>query len=237
MNYRSIEDQLTALLELRRRPVAVSYRDAPPPGVSRVVGSQPSGCSFWRLAAEGQTFYTVPADHYNCPVGSYTHNMPLPPERAHELQETLTLMTEAGYLKMDEVPGIARLPRTPAVVVYAPLADTPVDPDVVLFTGQPARVMLLQEAAARAGIASQLPLLGRPTCAALPAALAAGTTASSGCIGSRVYTGLNDDELYVVIPGRDIGRIAAEAHTIVAANARLLAYHRARRETPLTHRD
>ena len=162
MSYATIEHQLTALLRLRRRPVAVAYRDAPPPGVERLGEAQPSGCSFWRLAGDGRTFYTRPADHYNCAVGSYTHNIPLPADRAHELQQTLELMTGAGYLKMEEVEHMPRLRRTPGVVIYAPLGDTPVDPDVVLFTGLPGRVMLLQEAATRAGVASRLPLLGGP---------------------------------------------------------------------------
>ena len=61
--------------------------------------------------------------------------------------------------------------------------------------------MRLQEASARAGAASQLPLLGRPTCMALPAAMAHGSVMSAGCIGNRVYTGLGDDELYLMIPG------------------------------------
>jgi uncharacterized protein (DUF169 family) len=196
--------------------------------VSRLAEPQPSGCSFWRLAAEGKSFYTIPADHYNCAVGCYTHNIPLPGDRAHELPQTLSFMVGVGYLKMEEVPGIPRLAQTPGVVIYAPLGDTPVEPDVVLFIGRPGRVMLLQEAAARAGVASQLPLLGRPTCMALPAALASGTTASTGCVGNRVYTALAEDELYVAIPGKDLARVAAEAHIIAAANERLAEYHRSR---------
>ena len=60
-------------------------------------GTQPSSCSFWRLAASGQVFYTVPSDHYNCPVGSYTHNIALPKDREPELMNTLTLMVNVGY--------------------------------------------------------------------------------------------------------------------------------------------
>jgi uncharacterized protein (DUF169 family) len=229
IDYRAVERQLTDALGLQRRPVAVAFRPAPPAGVARFTGTQPSGCSFWRLAAHERTFYTVPADHHNCPIGSYTHNIPLPLERAAELPQTLGLMAELGYLKMDEVPGIPRLPQTPGVVVYAPLADAPVDPDVVLVAGRPGRVMLLQEAALRAGIAAPAPLLGRPTCMALPASLAQGVIASSGCIGNRVYTDLGEDELYVMIPGPDVGRVAAEAQTIAAANVKLSAYHQGRR--------
>jgi uncharacterized protein (DUF169 family) len=64
---------------------------------------------------------------------------------------------------------------------------------------------------------------------ALPAALAQGVVASTGCIGNRVYTDLGDDELYVAIPGRDLARLAAEMATIATANAALADYHRDRR--------
>ena len=234
IDYRAIERQLTEALGLQRRPVAVAFRSTPPAGIPKFTGTEPSGCSFWRLAAAERTFYTVPADHRNCPIGSYTHNMPLPPERAGELTQTLGLMTELGYLKMEEVPGIPRLAQSPGVVIYSPLSDAPVDPDVVLVAGRPGRVMLLQEAALRAGIAALAPLLGRPTCMALPASIAQGVIASTGCVGNRVYTDLGEDELYVMIPGKDVARVAAEAQTIASANLKLSEYHQARRHAMAT---
>jgi uncharacterized protein (DUF169 family) len=233
-DYRTVERQLSEALGLQRRPVAVAFRPAPPPGVPRFSGVEPSGCSFWRLAMSDQTFYTVPADHHNCPIGSYTHNITLPAERAKEFEQTLGLMVDLGYLRMEEVPGIPRLPTAPGAVVYAPLGDIPVDPDVVLVAGRPGRVMLLQEAALRAGIASPAPLLGRPTCMALPASLAQGVIATTGCVGNRVYTDLSEDELYVVIPGKDVARVAAEAQTIANANLKLTEYHQGRRQTLAT---
>src|SRR5262245_48407411 len=126
-SYASIEDVLTTTLGLTRRPVAVAFRDTPPPGVAQFVGMQPSGCSFWKLAAEGRAFYTVAGDHYNCPIGSYTHNIPLPPEREQELPQVLGLMAEIGYLKMEEVPGIPRVSADPSVIVYAPLGESPTE--------------------------------------------------------------------------------------------------------------
>ena len=126
-------------------------------------GTQPSGCSFWKLAAEGRTFYTVPSDHYNCPIGAYTHNIPLPADRAQELDKTLGLMASIGYVRMEEVPGIPRVPKTPGAIVYAPLGDTPIDPDVVLFSGTPGRLMLLQEAAIRRRRRRRANVLPRPT--------------------------------------------------------------------------
>lgn len=229
-----VEEQLSTRLGIARRPVAVTFRDTAPADVARFTGTEPSGCSFWRLAADGRAFYTVPADHHNCPIGSYTHAIDLPPERAAELPQTLGLMAKLGYVRMEEVPTIPRLARTPGVVVYAPLGETPVDPDVVLVAGRPGRVMLLLEAAGRAGVAVQPSLLGRPTCMALPAALAGGTAASTACIGNRVYTDVGDDELYVVIPGRDLAKVVAALETIVAANTALDDYHRGRRRALAT---
>jgi uncharacterized protein (DUF169 family) len=228
--YRRIDQQLMEKLGLRRRPVAVAFRETPPAGVPRISGMQPSGCSFWRVAAAGQTFHTVASDHYNCAIGSYTHNFPLPQDRAQELDGTISFMSGIGYIRMAEIPTIPRLPQTPGVVIYAPLGDTPVDPDVVLFADRPGRIMLLLEAVQRAGVPSQAPPVGRPTCAAIPMALVQGAVTSVGCIGNRIYTDLGDDEVYVAVPGRELFRIADEVQTIAAANATLADYHRNRRQ-------
>jgi uncharacterized protein (DUF169 family) len=227
-DYAHIEQLLTGTLGLRRRPVAIAIRATAPPGVEPFRGSLPSGCSFWKLAADGRIFSTGQGDHYNCPIGSYTHNIPLPPEREPELMQTLTWMTEIGYIRMEEVPTIPRLPKTPGVVVYAPLGQTPVEPDVVLVTGEPGRMMLLHEAAVRSGIAVQ-PLFGRPTCMAVPASLAQGVVSSMGCVGNRVYTGLPETEMYTTVSARHIGAVAEQLPAIAQANAMLTEYHTQRR--------
>jgi uncharacterized protein (DUF169 family) len=229
MNYRELEKNIVKATSLKKRPVAVKFLDAPPAGIEKFTGTEPSGCSFWRLAAAGKVFYTVPSDHYNCPIGSYTHSISLPPERAKELEQTLGLMTQIGYVKMEEVPDIPRLPKEPHAILYAPLGDTPVEPDVVLFAGEASQIMLLHEAAMRAGCAAALPILGRPTCMALPAAMAHGSVVSSGCIGNRVYTGLAEGEMYVVVPGKNLPRVADELETVVSANAQLAQYHHERK--------
>ncbi|HUB83948.1 MAG TPA: DUF169 domain-containing protein [Bryobacteraceae bacterium] len=227
-DFRAIEEKIQGMLGSSRRPVAVTFLDAPPDGVARFSGSMPSSCSFWKLAAAGSTFFTVPSDHLNCPVGGYTHNT-LTPDRMPELQQVLGLMSDIGYIRMEEIPGVFHLSATPQVVLYAPLGETPVPPSVVLVSGRPGRVMMLSEAATRAGASSNLPLLGRPTCMAIPASLANGAVLSSGCIGNRVYTEIGDDELYVVLRGADLDKIAAEIGTIQSANQTLTGYHQDRR--------
>jgi uncharacterized protein (DUF169 family) len=234
VNLADIENKLTAALGLENRPVAVMFPEAVPDGVGQFEGTVPSGCSFWRLAQAGRVFWTSPADHYNCPIGSYTHSIDLPAGRASELSETLGLMVQIGYLKMEEVPGIPRLPKSPPITVYAPLAEAPLPPDAVIFSGKPGRVMMLQEAAMSAGLAAQFPLLGRPTCMSIPAAMSMGAVASSGCIGNRVYTDLDEGDLYVTVPGKDLERLAMAVDQIVEANRTLETYHRERRSTLAT---
>jgi uncharacterized protein (DUF169 family) len=229
-DYQAIEEKVREALGGDRRPVAIAFAASPPEGVARFEGSEPAACSFWRMASGGRMFYAASSDHLNCPIGGYTHNA-LPAERMPELQQALTLMTGIGYIRMEEVPGIFQLPEAPAGVIYAPLGDTPVPPAVVLAAGKPGRIMLLAEAATRAGAMSSLPLLGRPTCMAIPAALFNGAVASSGCIGNRVYTDIGEDELYIVLRGADLERIAEELDTILRANRTLTEYHQERRRT------
>ena len=233
VDFGALERALTDALQLTRRPVAVAFLDAPPAGVPRLPGAQPSGCTFWSLAAQGRTFYTAPEDHYNCPIGSYTHHIPLPKDREHELSDTLSLMTDLGYLRMAEVPAVPRLAKTPAATLYSPLGNTPVAPDAVIVAGTPGGLMLLHEAATRTGV-TFTSLLGRPTCMAIPAAVSSGMASSLGCVGNRIYTALGDEEFYSVVRPDKLEAIASEMATIIAANVMLTQYHRERRSTIAT---
>jgi uncharacterized protein (DUF169 family) len=224
-----MEQKILTVTGGKRRPVAISFVDAPPPGVPLLEGTAASSCGYWPLAAAGRVFYTTAVHHQNCPIGGYTHNLLLP-ETMPQLNQALELMGSIGYVRMEEIPGVFKMEKTYAAVVYAPLGETPVDPSVVLTAGRPAQVMLLAEAANRAGAASKLPLLGRPTCMALPAALAQGMVTSAGCIGNRTYTEIGEDELYVVLRGADLERIAQEIDTIQSANQTLTGYHADRRK-------
>lgn len=229
-NAKEIEQLIAAVTKPARNPVAVTFLDEVPDHVQRFDGTEPSGCSFWRLAAAGRTFYTVPENHFNCAVGAYTHNIPLSPEREKETEQTLKMMFDLGYVTPEEVPQIPRLPKTPKALLYAPLAESTAVPDVVLFALRPAGAMLLQEAANRARVSSGAPTLGRPTCMALPASLQHGTITSLGCIGNRVYTGLGQDEMYVVLRGKDLPAVAEALKVIGNANSALHDYAQGRRQ-------
>ena len=122
-SWKALEDKIARVVKQARGAVAVSFRDSEPADVKKFEGTEPSGCSFWRLAAEGKTFYTVPENHYNCAVGAYTHNIALSAEREKETEQTLKMMFDLGYVKQEEVPQIPRLAKGPKTIVYSPLGD------------------------------------------------------------------------------------------------------------------
>jgi len=222
-------EQLKVLLGLRTDPVALSFAPTPPAGVRRVARAAASGCSYWKRAAEGEAFYTEAADHYYCPIGAYTHGVELPPDQMKELEGFVGKMIGLGYLRQEEVPAIPWRQGEFRVAVYAPLAEAPGEPDVVLVRGNAKQLMLLAEAAQAAGVGAESPLMGRPTCAAVPEVLRTQRSAASlGCIGNRVYTALADDELYFAVPGKELSTVVEKLATIVNANRELESYHRAR---------
>ena len=127
-NWSELEERIGAAVKQARRPVAVTFLDSAPTGVTQFSGTEPSSCSFWRLAAAGKTFFTLPENHFNCAVGAYTHNIPLSPERAAETEQTLKMMFELGYVKPEEVPQIPRLPKTPAAIFTRRSESPPSNP-------------------------------------------------------------------------------------------------------------
>ena len=216
------------LLGLRVPPIAVGFLDSPPDGVPAWDGPDvPAGCRFWKESQAGRTFYTVPADHYNCAVGAYTHKIPLPVERSGELESTVGFMVENGYIAMEEVPGIPVLAEMPAVIAYGPADSAPFPPSVIVVAVNAAQAMLLYEAVQKADSASALmPTLGRPGCAVLPLALNLGAAAFSlGCKGNRTFTGLPDGELYISVSGDKWPAVVTQLTRILGANAAMGAYY------------
>jgi len=222
-------EELVRLLDLETPPVAIAFRESVPEGMSRVERAEPAGCGYWRLAAEGRTFYTEASDHFGCPIGAHTHGVAAPPEVGAQLGRMLQMMTSIGYLKMEEVSGIPTRREPFKLALYAPLAQAPFAPDLVLIRATPRRLMLLQEAAQAAGVAGDGATLGRPTCALLPQTLQSQkSNLSLGCVGNRVYTGAADDEAYVALPASALEAVTARLAVIQEANERLLAFHRGR---------
>lgn len=229
MDHNTAGRQLQDLLGLRWPPLALAFRPAPPAGVPRIAAPAPASCAYWKLAAEMGPFYTDAADHTRCPIGAYVHGVDLGPETAKELGSLIETMVGIQYLRQEEVEALPRVDPPFGVLVYAPLSETPCDPDVVIVRGDAKQVMLVAEAARSAGVGHDGATMGRPACAMIPEALRSGHGATSlGCIGNRVYTGLGDDELYYAIPGPRVAEVVGKLGVIVNANRTLEAFHRER---------
>ena len=222
-------NRLEELLGLTSPPLAISFCDAPPEGVARIESVAPAGCSYWKLAAGGQVFYTEASDHYNCPVGAHIHGIELPTDGREELDGLMGMMLELKYLQEEETATIPRRAETFGVAVYAPWSLSPCEADVVIVQGNAKQIMLLWEAARGVGIHGDGEMMGRPTCAMVPAARQHGRLMTSlGCIGNRVYNELADDQLYAALPAEKMTEVIKHLETVVEANHQLETFHRER---------
>ena len=229
MNDTSQADQLQALLGLRWPPIAVAFQASAPAGLRQIEAAGPSGCTYWKLAAEGKIFYTEATDHYNCPIGSFTHGIDLPAAKAQELEGLVGTMIGLEYIRQEEIPTIPRRDAPFGVALYAPLSEAPFDADVVLVRGNAKQMMLLAEAANAAGISSGNGIMGRPTCAMIPAVIKTQQSAMSlGCIGNRVYNDLGDEEMYAAMFRAVVPSILEGLRVANEANRNLAVLHRAR---------
>jgi uncharacterized protein (DUF169 family) len=220
---------LVSHLSLKSPPIAILFSSAPPAGVARIDRTALAGCAYWKHAAAGGIFWTEAADHMGCAVGAYTAGAELGPTEKAELGRMLEMMTGVQYLSMEEVAGIPVRREKLAYVTYAPLADAPASPDLVLVRSGARASMLLSEAAQAAGVRETSAPVMRPACAMLPQVLSSGlATTSFGCIGNRVYTGLPDDEMWHTLPGAHLDAIVEKLSSIVQANRTMAAFHEAR---------
>ena len=146
---------LTASLHLTTPPIAITFGAAPPAGVAPFddplapptpdgrTGRVPAGCVFWMKSVD-RTFSTVAEDHGNCSVGTMTHGFATMEEVAG--RSDVAALLESGWVTMEMVPAIPVVSERPGAVTYGPLAETPIDPDVVLIRLNGKQLMVLSDA-------------------------------------------------------------------------------------------
>jgi uncharacterized protein (DUF169 family) len=162
---------------------------------------------FWMKAQEGP-FTTVAADHANCSVGSYTHGLLTLAEAA--AKDDVAAILESGWTNEAALQALPRVHSKPACVVYGPLTQLPVAPDVVLLRIDGAALMTLQSAL------PELRIEGKPQCHIIALAREGEPAASVGCALSRARTGMKPEEMTCALPGPWLGamlaKIEAAAH-------------------------
>jgi uncharacterized protein (DUF169 family) len=227
-DWNDLAARLTSSLALGAAPIGITFRSEPVAGVDGFdrpmpepmpdgrTGRVPAGCVFWMHATES-TFTTVADDHGNCSVGSLTHGFKTLDEVAGN--SDVAALLDTGWVTMDVVPRIPVVTEKPGAVVYGPLADSPVDPDVVLLRLNAKQLMVVSDAV------PGLRIEGKPQCHIVAIAKEQGEIAASvGCALSRVRTGMPATETTCAIPGGLVEEVVSAIEDNAAADSAVARY-------------
>jgi uncharacterized protein (DUF169 family) len=227
--YSQLAANLATFLDLRQPPVAISFTESIPAGLGAHEGRVAAGCRFWQDAAT-TAFATSAADHSMCSIGVYTHNLPFSAAASADLQDALKVFAELDYVRAEDIAAIPVLKMQPAYVVYGPLDQTPLPPDVVLLFVDARQTLILSEAVQQVEQGNP-PAMGRPACAVIPQVMNTGRAALSlGCCGARAYLDvLTDDVAIFAIPGNKVQAYAERIEALAKANGVLSKFHEIRR--------
>jgi len=203
MNYHKMAEEISSGLQLESPPIALSLVESAPAGIPSLDQEVPAACSLWRKAESG-VFYAPAEKHFNCPMGTRTLGFDMPEAVQRELMGLAQKMIGCGYIAPGEPEKIPTLKKKKSGIVYGPLRDFPMEPDLILMWLTPRPAMLYAEATGTCRWTEALPTptWGRPACAALPGAVERGQPALSlGCLGMRTFTEVSGDRLLAVLPG------------------------------------
>jgi uncharacterized protein (DUF169 family) len=227
-DYAGMAADLTRLLGLSVPPLAITFwyegsspapryvADIPAPAADGRTGAVPAGCVFWMKATQA-TFATEEADHGNCSVGSLTHGFKTVEQVAGN--GDVQALLETGWVDAEAVGQIQTVTRKPSQIVYGPLRDTAVDPDVVFLRLNGKQAMILHDSV------PDLRVEGKPQCHIVAIAKELGQPALSvGCMLSRVRTGMSNNEMTCALPAHRLAGIIAQIETAAGADKAVAAY-------------
>jgi len=227
MEWTRVSDELTSLLRLEAPPIGITFSSSRLDGVGLFddpvpeatpdgrTGRVPAGCVFWMKGAE-RTFTTVPEDHGNCSVGSLTHGLIELSEAAGRAD--VAALVEAGWVTPEIFPSIPTLAERPSFITYGPLAEAPVDPDIVFLRVDAKQLMTISDAM------PGLRVEGKPQCHIVPLAAGGEIAASVGCALSRVRTGMKPTEMTCAIPAARAEEFLDALRRTVAADSTVASY-------------
>lgn len=221
-------DALTEALSLTTPPIAITFSQAAPDGVSPFdgpmaeptpdgrTGRVPAGCVFWTKALD-RTFSTVAADHGNCSVGSLTHGFATLDEVAG--RSDVAALVESGWMTMHMIPDIPVIADRPEVVTYGPLTETTQDPDVVMIRVNAKQLMVLRDAL------PGLRIDGKPQCHIVAVAKQEGEVAVSvGCMLSRARTAMLKTDMTCAIPASRLHDVVRQVQATAATDSIVASY-------------
>jgi len=224
----ALDQGLRRLLGLSTPPIAIGFPKQAPASLPRPPGSRPrptadgrtgavaAGCVFW-MQATARSFATLAEDHGNCSVGSLTHGFKSFAEAAAGADVAALLAAE--WVTAEAASRIPAVKEKPGAVLYGPLAEGAFEPEVVFLRLNGKQLMLVNDAW------PELRFEGKPQCHIIPLAREEGVVAvSSGCMLSRVRTGMSNNEVTCALPAGKLAALVARLQKAQAADLKVAAY-------------
>ncbi len=171
MRYDRISADISSKLQLDCTPIGVFFVDHVPAGVEILDEEVPSACSIWTRAQSGM-FYASAEKHFHCPVGAMVMGFDLPQEIQTNLTESVGRMCRCNYITSEEPRKIPIMKQKGVGILYGPLKDFAMEPQLIILWLTPRQAMLCNEALGNCRWTDENPtaIFGRPGCAALPVA-------------------------------------------------------------------
>lgn len=227
-SWTNLNNELSKALGLQHAPIAITFTNDAPSAAPLFEGEMPApsgdgrtgkvaaGCVFWMKAAD-KTFATVPSDHSNCSVGSVTHGL----KKLEEVMgnEDVQGVLEAEWITPAEAMQMPVVKDKHKYIVYGPLADTSVDPDVILLRINAFQGMVIHDAY------SDMAIEGKPQCHIIPMSKEQNKIAmSTGCTLSRIRTGMSPQEMTCTVPAGRLAEVVDKLQARRAANSAVATY-------------
>ncbi len=227
MDNTKIDHEITSAFGLDIPPIAMAFVDGQPQGVETMEEEVPSFCTFWRMA-EKKSFYAPANKHYNCPIGAMVLGFEMPKEVQEQLGGLVKKMCECSYLSEDEPANIPTITEKKAGVVYGPLKDFPVEPQLILMWLKPSQAMIYNEVLGCCKWSGSMDsmALGRPACAVIPTTLNKSPFGMSlGCTGMRTFTEVSDDHILATLNCKEIDSFLTSLQTTLSANKEMKEFY------------
>jgi uncharacterized protein (DUF169 family) len=227
MDNAKIDQEISSAFGLNISPIAMAFVDNQPQGVETMEEEVPSFCTFWRMA-EKKSFYAPANKHFNCPIGAMVLGFEMPKEVQDQLGGLVKKMCECSYLSEDEPANIPTITEKKAGVVYGPLKDFPVAPQLILMWLKPSQAMIYNEVLGCCKWSGSMDsmALGRPACAVIPTTLNKSPFGMSlGCTGMRTFTEVSDDHILATLNCAEIDSFLTSLQTTLSANKEMKEFY------------
>jgi uncharacterized protein (DUF169 family) len=152
----------------------------------------------------------------------------MPKEVQEQLGGLVKKMCECSYLSEDEPANIPTITEKKAGVVYGPLKDFPVEPQLILMWLKPSQAMIYNEVLGCCKWSDSMDsmALGRPACAVIPTTLNKSPFGMSlGCTGMRTFTEVSDDHILATLNCNKIDSFLTSLQTTLSANKEMKDFY------------